>query len=291
MSPPYSVVFCGTPEFAVPSLEALIADPAFSVDLVVTQPDKPVGRKQVVTPPPVKVCATQHGIPVVQPKNINTDDSLKNLHPDFLVVVAYGQILNDDILSIPSIAPINVHASMLPRWRGASPIQHALLAGDTTTGVTVQRMVKELDAGPVLSQKEVAIDARETTETLHDKLAAAGAILLVETLKNTLTESEQTGEVSICKKLSRTDGDIDLKNLSAEEADRTVRALVPWPGVRCTINGQSLKLLETSLIPADEALDVECADDKTLYVAMLQPSGKKPMSGADWKRGQKNTAR
>lgn len=284
---PYSIVFCGTPDFAVPSLEALIADSSFSVDLVVTQPDKPVGRKQILSAPPVKVCAQKHDIRVVQPPSINKAKEMIDVRPDFLVVVAYGQILSDAILSIPNIMPVNVHASLLPRWRGASPIQHALIAGDSVTGVTVQRMVRALDAGAILSAKEIPIDLRETAQTLHDKMAIIGASLLIDTLKNPLKEREQNGDVSVCGKLSRADGIIDPQSVTAEEADRKVRAFVPWPGVRCAIDNHDIKLIETSLTETAESMPIQCAQGTVLHIVQLQPSGKKPMTGKDWERGHK----
>jgi methionyl-tRNA formyltransferase len=170
-----SVVFCGTSAFAVPSLEALARDLAFHIDLVITQPDKPVGRKHIVTPPPVKIAAQKLCLPVWQPENSNTDFSRRPQssvpHPDCLVGVAYGQILSDEILAWPRIATVNLHASLLPRWRGASPIQHAILTGDAETGVNVQRIIRELDAGPILAQERVSIEERETALHLTEHLA------------------------------------------------------------------------------------------------------------------------
>ena len=281
-----SIVFAGTPEFSVPSLESLIAHPACKVTLVISQPDKPAGRKQVMTPPPVKLCAEKHGIRVTQPKNINRDLSWEKIDCDFLVVVAYGQILSKEILKIPSVAPVNVHASLLPRWRGASPIQNALLAGDTETGVTVQRMSEALDAGDILAQCTTPIDERETFSSLHDRLAPLGAQLLVATLTKPLSPvaQDETG-VTYCSKLTRKNGDVDPAKMSAEKIDRCVRALVPWPGVCCSINGVPLKLLETSLTEEKGALALPCAENSTLYIRTLQPAGKKPMTAASWERG------
>ena len=283
----FSVIFAGTPDFAVPSLEALIADPAFDITLIITQPDKPVGRKQTITPPPVKTCALQHGIPVFQPEDINKELPKKNISCDLLIVTAYGQILSKEVLDIPHIAPVNVHASLLPQWRGASPMQHSLLAGDTQTGITIQKMSEVLDAGEILSQCITPIDDRETITTLHDRLAAMGAKQILETLKKPLSPVPQSKEeITKCSKLSRTDGDVDPQHMTAEEIDRRVRALVPWPGVRCSIYGTSVKLIETSLIEQPEMLAVPCAQETTLYIQTLQPPGKKSMSGAAWGHGQ-----
>lgn len=286
------VVFAGTPDFAVPSLQALIDNSSFVVDLVITQPDKPVGRKQVLTPPPVKVKAEKHNLPVWQPANINREfaDSTHNtLTPDFLVVVAYGQILKQEILDWPSIAPVNVHASLLPRWRGASPIQHAILAGDATTGVTVQQMVAALDAGPILSQQEVELSEQTTAPELHDTLAATGAALLTSTLTKPLQPKAQDEKsVIVCKKLTRQHGQVDPEQVTATEIDRAVRALVPWPGVTCALHNETVKLLRTSLSDQSDALPLTCKDDSMLYVLDLQPPGKRPMSAAAWQRGHKN---
>jgi len=287
MSATKTVIFCGTPEFAVPSLEALIADSAFSVDLVITQPDKPVGRKQELTPPPVKSCAQKNGIALKQPENLNDDFSaLESLKPDFLVTVAYGQILKLPILDLPTIAAVNIHPSLLPHWRGASPIQNAILAGDTKTGVTLQEMTEELDAGPILAQVETLIEDRETVESLHNRLSVLSAALLTETLKQPLDPKPQDeSQATFCQKLTRMDGMVDPSKMTAEEIDRHVRALVPWPGVLVTIDGVELKLIETSLKETPDSIPVECVDNSLLHIVRLQPPGKKAMSGKEWERG------
>ncbi len=286
-----SIFFLGTPEFAVPSLRALLESDAFDVKLVITQPDKPVGRKQLVTPPPVKTLALEHGIPVFQPENLNSawkDRPVKE-QPDFLVVVAYGQILKQDVLDASKIAPVNVHASVLPRWRGASPLQHAILSGDTESGVTVQQIVKELDAGAILGKAVIELDPRETTETLHDKLSKLGAELLLRTLSEPLNPEEQDPSgVTLCRKLSRSDGDVDAATMTAEEIDRKVRALVPWPGVRMTIDGESLKILETNVQEQSDSFALPCAKNSTLYILKLQEEGRKPVTGSDWKKNTKS---
>ncbi|MDA1292993.1 MAG: methionyl-tRNA formyltransferase [bacterium] len=291
---PIRVIFAGTPDFAVPSLEALVNDPQFEVLFVISQPDKPVGRKQELLPTPVKACALKHGIEVVQPKDINHYPLLaghslgvgwSTIHFDFLVVVAYGQILKQDILDAPQIAPVNVHASLLPQWRGASPMQSAILAGDVQTGVTIQRMVKKLDAGPILSQVVLPLKQHTTIDTLHDQLASAGAALLIDTLSKPLVENEQEEEaMSMCHKLNRKMGNVDVATMNAEEIDRHVRALVPWPGVRVYLAGQEVKLLTVSLIPTEESIPLQCKDTE-LHIVTLQPPGKKPMTGLAWHRG------
>lgn len=282
------IVFCGTSPFAVPSLQALVDATDFSVDLVITQPDKPVGRKQILTPTPVKMLAQEHKLPMQQPADINSKFSIFNFQFDFLVVVSYGQRIDSTVLSLPTIAPVNVHPSLLPHWRGASPIQHAILAGDEEAGTTIQRMVEELDAGPILAQRNVRIGQDETVTELHDRLATLSADLLLTTLRAPLTEHEQEETAAtFCHKLAREDGDVDPQTMTAQEIHRHVRALVPWPGVTCTITGVRVKLLKTSLQPFDEALPLSCKDNSMLYIRELQPPGKKPMSGQAWKRGRK----
>ena len=279
-----TVVFLGTSAFAVASLKALASDEHFKVALVITQPDRPVGRKQTLTPPPVKLAAEQLGLKILQSENINKENQItNNQKPDFLVVVAFGQILSQQIIDWPTIAAVNVHGSLLPKLRGASPVHHAILQGFTETGVTVQRMVKELDAGPILSQTSVAIEPRETFATLHDKLAGLGAELLQRTLATPLQETEQDkSQATFCKKLSREDGVAEPKTMDAATIDRMTRALTPWPGV--TIGGN--KILETSLEPASDALPVACAKNTTLYVRMIQPPSGKPMSGKAFASGR-----
>lgn len=286
-----SVIFCGTPDFAVASLRVLAADPAFDVRLVVTQPDKPVGRKQMITPPAVKVLAESLGIPFIQPKNVNDElPAYLAEHPedipDILVVVAYGKILSQNVLDLPRIAPVNVHGSVLPRWRGASPVEHAILHGDTETGVTVQIMVHELDAGPVLSTATLPLSPADTAPTVRKTLADLGAHLLAETLKKPFKPKPQPSEgVTFCRKLTKEDSMVDRLDMTAVEIDRRVRALNPWPGVSCDIEGHTVKLIETSLEASAHAIPLSCAEDTTLFITLLQPPGKKPMKADDWRRG------
>lgn len=289
----HSVIFCGTPDFAVPSLQALVADPAFDVKLVVTQPDKPVGRKKEITPPAVKVIAEQLSIPVLQPENVNDEllpylNTHPELMPDFLVVVAYGKILSQSVLEIPNKAAVNVHGSILPRWRGASPVEHAILNGDTETGVTVQIMAQELDAGPILAIAKIPLGPHDTSPGVRDQLSKIGAALLVETLKQPLDPKPQPGEgVTFCRKLEKEDAETDREKLTATEIDRKVRALNPWPGVVCDVMGHKVKLIETSMMQEDHSIPLACANDTTLHVVKLQPPGKKEMFAEEWRRGKR----
>ena len=284
-SKPKSIIFLGTSQFSVPALQALASDPYFEVLAVVTQPDRPAGRAMTLTPPPVKTEALTLELTVLQPEKMNADFaeiSKKFPRPDFLVVVSYGQILSQEVLDWPTVAAVNVHASPLPLLRGASPLQHAVLQGLPESGVTVQRMVKELDAGPILSAARIPLERRETSATLHDKLKVLGAELLLKTLKAPLKETPQDAtKATFCGKLSKADGVAVPTAMTAQHIDCMVRALTPWPGV--TIG--TTKILETSLTPGP--LTVECLNGTTLTVEKLQPASGKPMSGADFIRGNK----
>ncbi len=286
MPEPLGIIFCGTPQIAVPYLEALYSDSAFKIELVITQPDKPVGRNQKITPTPVKAKAEKLGISVSQPADINNEQFSPS---DFLVTVAYGQIIKKPILAKPKIAAVNVHYSLLPRWRGAAPVQNAILAGDKESGVTVQLMVEKLDAGDVLGKTKIKLDDRETCESLHNKCETKGVELLIKTLKEPLSPSAQDeSKATFCKKLSREDGNVDLNEMTADEIDRKVRALVPWPGVRTFIDSNEVKLIETSLSETDDSTPIECSGDTILHVIKIQPPGKKEMNGKDWLRGRNN---
>ncbi len=291
MPDPINIVFCGTSPFAIPCLQALARDHDVQIGLVISQPDKPAGRKQVLTPPLLKEAALALGLYVEQPANINEQAAsiMQSVaRPDFLVVVSYGQIISQQLLDWPSQAPLNVHASLLPQWRGASPIQQAILSGQTQTGVTVQQMVKELDAGPALGRRAVSITARETIHTLHDRLAQAGADLLLTTLKHPLQPVPQDeSRATFCRKLKREDGAANPATMTAEEIDRKVRALVPWPGVTMKIDGMDLKVLKTDLSEQPDSHPLLCASNTTLHLLEVQPPSKKPMSGKMWAMGRK----
>ncbi len=291
MTSPTSIIFCGTPAFAVPSLRALHADPAFKILGVVTQPDRPVGRKQELQPSDTKRAAEALGLTVVQPEKLNT--ALPELEaqfgrPDFLVVVAYGQILSQAVLDWPTVMPVNVHGSLLPHWRGASPVEHAILAGDSETGVTVQKMAKKLDAGDILSVSPTPIAAEDTAFSLRARLADMGATLLVSTLKDVPTPVPQDeSKATFCSTLSRADGRVDSAAFTAEEINRRLRAFTPWPGVTVTIGGTDLKIVAASLTPIPGSVPLPCKDGTELHLVMVQPAGKKPMPAADWARGKR----
>ncbi|MFH0851857.1 MAG: methionyl-tRNA formyltransferase [Candidatus Peregrinibacteria bacterium] len=290
MSSPLSIIFCGTPEFAVPSLQEFLGRPQdFRIALVITQPDQPVGRKQLLTPPPIKVFAQAHNLPLIQPENINdsaTSYKLQATSFDVLAIVAYGQILSPTLLALPRLVAVNLHPSLLPKWRGASPIQHAILAGDSETGITVQRMVEALDAGPVLAQERIPLSPDETADHLSTLLAEKGAELLADTLTKPLASVPQDEtKVTLCRKLTRKDGEVNPSEMTAEEIHRRVRALTPWPGVTAPFGGLRVKILRTSLVAEPESLEIPCKDGHTLFVLILQTPGRKPVSGKEWLRG------
>ncbi|MEK7632313.1 MAG: methionyl-tRNA formyltransferase [Patescibacteria group bacterium] len=303
------VVFFGTPTLARSILEALVADSEIDVVGVVCQPDEPVGRKAILTAPPTKQFAMEHSIPVFQPTKLKGEtflSAIDSLHADIAVVLAYGRILPQILLDrIPS-GFINVHPSLLPKYRGPSPIQAAILSGDFVTGVSIMKLDAGMDTGPLLAQSEIDLADDETSETLIEKVINLSAPLLIETLKGyirgTIAPIAQSTEgVSICKMLSREDGKIDW-NEPAVVIDRKVRALTPWPGTSTTwtIGGKDVgvKILKTGVrslpftsahdigIPRSESgkLLVDCTDG-TLEILELQPAGGKAMSGADFVRG------
>ena len=251
--PPWRIVFFGTPAFAVPTLNALLEGPDQVIG-VVTQPDRKKGRGQKVGFSPVKEWASQYragGIPVFQPERVKEEafqESLKRCVPDLFVVAAYGQILPQSLLDIPKYGAINVHASLLPKYRGAAPIAWAILKGDKVTGVTIMKMDKGMDTGDILLQREVIVEDEETSETLHDKLASIGAQLLIETLAGmkggAITPIRQDHEqATYAPPLKKEDGRIDWKR-EAREIDCQVRAFNPWPGAYSSLQGHFLKIFK-----------------------------------------------
>jgi methionyl-tRNA formyltransferase len=294
------VVFMGTPDFAVPSLWAVSG--AHRVTAVYTQPDKPVGRGQSVQASPVKQAALVHHIPVYQPEKLRRPDvveQLAALQPDLIVVAAYGQILPQTVLDIPRYGCINVHASLLPRWRGAAPIQAALLAGDAQTGVTIMQMEAGLDTGPMLRSESIDIAPQETAQTLHDKLSRLGARLLVETLDDYLagrlapTPQPEEG-ITWAHQIEKQHGRIDWSK-TAIDIDRQVRAFTPWPGTFTTWDGQTLKVMTgqpISAVSAPIGHVITYADGAAVGTShgvyalqSVQLAGKKAVSIADFLRG------
>ncbi len=293
------IVFMGTPDFAVPCLDALIKD-GNEVVGVFTQPDKPKGRKAVLTPPPVKERALQDGIEVYQPstlKNGEAFDVLKELSPEMIVVVAYGKILPKEILDLPTYGCVNVHASLLPEYRGAAPIQQAILDGKTLTGVTAMYMDVGLDTGDMLMKTEVSIGENETAEQLHDRLSAAGAELIVKVVheaeKGTLVrEKQDDSKASYVGMLTKEMSDIDF-SLSSHQVHNKVRGLYPWPGASAKAKGKRLKIHSTRLFEGSgtpgqvlslKPLVVACGQG-AVEICEVQPEGKKRMDAQSFING------
>jgi len=294
------VVFMGSPEFAVPTLRALAE--AYPVVGVVTQPDKPAGRGRKPTPPPVKRVAEELGIPVMQPRRLRTPEAFEQLkawQPDLIVVAAYGQILRPNVLALPKYGCINIHASLLPRWRGASPIQHAILHGDAVTGITIMLMDEGMDTGPILSQEALPIVPNDTAATLSAKLSALGARLLLSTLPayldGTLQPRPQPEEgVTYAPLLKKSDGRLDFAE-PAEALARKVRAFNPWPGTFTEWKRGLLKVHQAHALampsPGEgvrmvaEGKPAIGTSDGVLVLDEVQPAGKKPMAGEVFLRG------
>ncbi len=293
------IVFMGTPKFAVPILEMLIEN--FGVDLVITQPDKKVGRKKVLTAPPVKILAEEKGIRVLQPEKISGDEDvlaeLKELNPDIIITAAYGQLVPETILEIPKYKCINVHGSLLPKLRGGAPIQYSILEDHRKTGITIMYMVKKLDAGDMISKVEVDILDSDNYESLHDKLSIAGRDLLKETLPNIFTgniapEKQDDSLATFARNILREDEKIDW-NKSAGQIFNQIRALDPTPGAFTYLDENILKIWNSEVVELEENYSAEkagtiikqdkkyiyilCGKNTVLKVKELQISGKKRM--------------
>ncbi len=299
---PYKTIFMGTPEFAVKPLQALIADPDFSVIAVITQPDKPVGRKQIITAPPVKELAQQNNIPVFQPnKIIEIKEALKQLSPAIAVIAAYGQILPKSILDIPKYKSINIHASLLPKYRGASCIHAAILNGDQKTGISIMQMDEGLDTGPIIRQKPINIDPAETAASLHDKLSNLAQSILTDNLKKyinqkLLPQTQDNSQSTYVKMLKKEAGHLDFNN-PADYIDRQVRACYPWPGTFAYLQKKPLKILTLGgTIKTDQPhkigelffnnniLLIQC-QDQAIEITKLQLAGKTPITSSEFIQG------
>ncbi len=294
-----NIIFAGTPDFSVPALNALIQS-KHTVCAVYTQPDRPAGRGRKVQPSSIKQSALEHAIPVEQPLNFKSQESLvtlANYQADLMVVVAYGIILPESVLNTPRLGCINIHASLLPRWRGAAPIQRAILSGDKDTGVTLMQMDKGLDTGDMLAKVTCPITPEDSSSTLHDKLAILGANALINLLP--LVESSQTNpvpqpesDVSYAHKLSKQEALIDW-NQSAAEVQRAIQGYNPWPVAHTLINEKPLRIWQASITnsPATSPpgqvktegskLFVAC-NDVYLEVTELQPANKRRMQAYDY---------
>ena len=293
------IVFMGTPDFAVPCLQRLLED-GHEVPAVFTQPDKPVGRHAVLTPPPVKQLALSHGIPVYQPTKMRDGTVaalLRELAPDCLVVVAYGRILPQEILDVPPRGCVNIHGSLLPRYRGAAPIQWSVIRGETVTGVTSMFMDAGMDTGDIIDTLTTPIGENETAGELFERLAPLGARLLSTTLAaiadGTVTRRPQNDAVAtMAPMLEKAMGRLDLTR-PARELHNQVRGMNPWPGAFCTAGGKTLKIHETRVAAGSGVPGtLLCADPVTvacgegaLQLVTVQPEGKPRMAAEAWLRG------
>ncbi len=293
---PLRIAFMGTPVFAARALQALIDGP-HQVVCVYSQPPKPQGRGQKMQASPVQQLAEQHGIEVRTPRTLKTAEAQAEfaaLNLDIAVVAAYGLILPPAILDAPRLGCLNIHGSLLPRWRGAAPIQRAIMAGDTETGITMMRMDAGLDTGPMLSKHQVPITATTTASELHDALAAIGAAEINGTITRyasgalALTPQHET-DVTYAAKLMKAEGQLDF-NKSAAELDRQIRALTPWPGTWCILNGETIKVHQAEIIPYEETASPGTILDNHLTIACnqgalrllrVQRSGKNIVTGRE----------
>lgn len=296
------IVFMGTPDFAVNSLESLI-NAGHELVGVFTQPDKPQGRKMVLTAPPVKQFALEKGLKVYQPTSVRNEeafDLLKSLEPELIAVVAYGKIIPENILNLPKFGCVNVHASLLPRHRGASPIQTAILCGDKVTGVTTQKMDIGVDTGDILLADKTDILPTDNFETLHDKLAVQGAKLLVETVSGlengTIFPQKQSDDgVTHASIITKEMGQIDF-NKTADEIDCLIRAFTPWPSAYLFIGGKRVKVKKAvvgantnsqagTVIETKNGLNVACGGATSIIFEELQPEGKGVMTAKAFLNG------
>lgn len=296
------IVFMGTPNYAVKTLEALI-NAGHTVAAVFAQPDKPVGRKQILTPPPVKVCAQMHGIPVFQPRTLRDGEAekiIRNIAPDVIAVVAYGKILPTEILTLPRYGCVNGHASLLPKYRGAAPIQWCIVNGEKETGVTAMQMDEGMDTGDILETAVTEIGAEETAGELFERLSVIGAKLLVKTLADIENgnvtpikqdESKATSAPIIKKEMAK----ISFHDMTAEEVHNAVRGFYPWPVAFFISGGKRIKIIKSrvvnmhgtagTVLKSDSELIVACKKE-AVALETIQPEGSKPMSAKQYLCGR-----
>lgn len=298
------IIFMGTPGFSVPILNGLVAE-GYDVLRVVTQPDRPVGRKKVLTPPPVKEAALEHGIKVLQPEKISGSPEMEeiiSLNPDLIVTAAFGQFLPETLLKAPKLGAINVHASLLPKYRGGAPVHYSIIKGDSETGVTIMRMVKKMDAGDMLSQKAIPISKTDDVGSMFDKLSILGKDMLLEMLPEFIagnikeTPQDET-LVTYSPNITREEEQIDW-NKTSELIDCQVRGMRPWPVAFTTYQETRVKLWDTT--PLDETTTkapgtiikinkknflVACGEGTVLQINDLQPAGKGRLKAVEYLNG------
>lgn len=307
MPEPMNLVFCGTPPFAVPTLEALI-NSGFRIQLVVTQPDRPKGRGLETIASPVKQSALKHNLPIVQPDKIKNNDEFRSQliqpSPDAIIVVGYGRIIPQWMLNLPPLGNINLHASLLPKYRGAAPIQWAIANGETVTGVSTMRLDAGLDTGNILLQRELGIAPDDTALTLSPRLAAIGAELMIATLKGLrqktiVPQPQDNSKASLAPILKKEDGLVDFSR-SADEIVNRLRGFQPWPGAYTKFRAKNLQILAAKSIPTsmptaqleakDGRLFIGCGHTTSLEILELQLEGKKRTSARDFIHGYRPQA-
>lgn len=291
----------GTPEFAVPYLRSLTADKYFEVKAVITQPDKPAGRKQIITPPPVKIVAQENNLLILQPEKLKDNEEfllkLKEIKPDLLVVVAYGQIIPRSILALAKLGNINVHPSLLPKYRGASPIQNAILNNEKSTGLTIMLMDEKMDHGPILAQQEIALNGTENNESLHQKMSDKKSTdFLIETIKKFIAgeikpQPQDDDKATYCKLIKKEEAKIDWQK-PVEIISAQIRAFYPWPVAWTTLNSKRAKIFppvkitggtdEPGKISAQDDKLIVAGQDKMLEILELQIEGKNKVKAKDF---------
>ena len=302
MTQPLRIIFAGTPDFAARHLQALI-NSEHQIVGVYSQPDRPAGRGKKLKASEVKALALEHDLPVFQPQSLKTDDALEelsSLNADIMIVVAYGLILPKAILDAPRLGCLNVHGSILPRWRGAAPIQRAIWAGDQQTGVTIMQMDEGLDTGDMLHISRCPIDSTETSASLYAKLAELGPDALIDTINRLANgditpEPQNDADANYAKKLSKDEANIDW-SMDAEQIERNIRAFNPWPVCFTQMRGNTVKIYQASVVEQSGAAGTVLASDKNgivvacgkhaLSISELQPQGKKPMAINDFLNGR-----
>lgn len=295
----------GTPEFAVPSLDALVQN-GYDVSAVFTKPDKPQGRKQIIVPPAVKVKALEYGIEVFQPEKLKIEETfelVKEINPDLIVVVAYGKILPKNILEFPKFGCINVHGSLLPKYRGAAPIQWSIISGDKVTGITTMFMDEGLDTGDILMQSKVFINDSDTSEELKKKMSVVGAQTLIKTIKaleagELKPLKQDSSKATLSPPLDKITGNINWEQ-SADEIHNLIRGSNPWPIAHTTLRGKLFKIYKSKVslprptypgkIVSVSPLIIGCGKDTCLELIEVQIEGKKRMSSSDFARGYRLT--
>ncbi|RLA65050.1 MAG: methionyl-tRNA formyltransferase [Epsilonproteobacteria bacterium] len=297
-----NVVFCGTPDFAIPTLKVLKDHPQVNLIKVITMPDRPKGRGRVMTPPPVATFAKENSVPLLQTANIN-DELLSDFkEADLFIVLAFAQFLGKKILDLPKIGPFNIHTSLLPKYRGAAPIQHAILNGDKITGVSIQRMVKKMDAGDVVYSHEVEILETETSGDLFLKLQNEAALgtqnFLKLVLEDNLTFTPQdSAKISFAPSLKKEDGHLNFAQLSSKELSNRIRAFSPWPGTYCYLGKKRLKIfsiktsdlsLKPGVVHTDHNFLVVGCKDGSVRLDEVQLEGRKACSDVELLNGLKN---